>query len=83
MTSPINAAAEKKKRITKWAKSVIGIETAKEQGLVQLSALTFWRNWTCREALFDMWEHNQFAQLVQIDPRRYALFAKPSRPPLA
>ncbi len=56
----------------------MGVKSAEEKGMVPITRITFWRNWTCREALYDMWLQNQFSQLVQVDPSRVALYAVPA-----
>lgn len=76
MPTILDTATEKRNQIKKWEATAIGIRDAEDRGLVRYSSMTCWRNWTCREALYDFAQQSRQASpvLVRIDEKRMALF---------
>lgn len=73
---------EKRALITRWEATAIGLHEAEQRRLIRISSPTFWRNWACREALYDFAQRSAHAApvLVRIDTRRVALYTTPPPP---
>ncbi|WP_133797270.1 hypothetical protein [Prosthecobacter fusiformis] len=76
MPTILHNAAEKRTLIKQWEATAIGLKDAEERDLVRYSSMTCWRNWTCREALYDFAQQSAQARpiLVRVDHKRMALF---------
>lgn len=78
MPTILEEATKKRVLIQHWASNAIPLEEAQKRGLIRYSAMTCWRNWTCREALYDFAQQSRQASpvLVRMDPKRMALFTQ-------
>ena len=81
MPTILDQAAEKRRKINQWGATAIGIQDAEERGLVRYSHMSCWRNWACREAIYDFaMQSTQAAPiLVRVDEKRVALFTERRR----
>lgn len=82
METNIQNNPEKRSLITRWETTAIGLLEAEQRHLIRISSPTFWRNWACREALYDFAQRSAHASpiLVRLDTRRVALYTTPPPP---
>lgn len=76
MPAILDPQTEKRTKIRQWEATAIGLQEAEARQLVRYSSITHWRNWTCREALYDFAQQSAQASptLVRIDEKRLALY---------
>ncbi len=53
MPAILDPQTEKRTKIRQWEATAIGLQEAEARQLIRYSSITHWRNWTCREALYD------------------------------
>ncbi|MES2738376.1 MAG: hypothetical protein V4672_18795 [Verrucomicrobiota bacterium] len=76
MPAILDPQTEKRTKIRQWEATAIGLQEAEARQLIRYSSITHWRNWTCREALYDFAQQSAQATptLVRIDEKRLALY---------